>query len=347
VEQPGSGDPLRNWTTGGLCLWWKVYARGKRYITLNLQAAEGQDILKRLLPHFDVLVESFIPGTLERYGLGWDVLHAIHPRLIMLRISGWGRTGPAADRPGFGTLVEAATGFAAMNGEPGQPPVLPGFPLADMTSGLYAVNAVMFALYHRDVHGGEGQAIDVSLFESLFSLLGPVPAEYAAFGKVRSRQGNRSTNSGPRGCYRTADGHWRFLVGYGLGELLADPRFATNEARVKHAEQLDGAIRDAIGSRTLDVNLAIIAQHKLTAHPVQTIAEIESDIHWQTRELTLDVGSPGQGVRMHNVIPRLSQTPGEIRWPGGELGEHNEEIYCGELQMSPGSLAALRSRSVI
>ncbi len=359
VEQPGTGDPLRNWTAGGLSLWWSVYARGKRFITLNIDSPEGKDILMRLLPGFDVLIESFIPGTMERYGLGWDVLHAKNPRMVMLRISGWGRGGPGADRPGFGTLVEAGSGFAAMNGEADRPPVLPSFPLADMTSGLYAANAVMFALYHRDVHGGEGQSVDVSLFESLFSLLGPVPAEYAALGKVRIRQGNRSTNAGPRGCYRTTDGQWiavsgstpkmaeRFLEGYELGEMLEDPRFATNEARVRHSEELDTAIRNAIGKRSLSANMEIIEKNKLTAHPVQTIADIEKDAHWQAQHLTVEVGQNGRAVRMHNVIPRLSDTPGEIRWPGGNLGEHNEEIYCGELRMARGDLDALQSRGII
>jgi len=359
VEQPGTGDPLRKWTTGGVPFWWNVYGRGKRYITLNIQAPEGKEILKSMLPRFDVLVESFIPGTMERYGLGWEVLHQLHPRLIMLRISGWGRGGPGAGRPGFGTLVEAGTGFAAMNGDADRPPVLPSFPLADMTSGLYSANAVMLALYHRDVHGGEGQAIDVSLFESLFSLLGPLPAEYAALGKVRTRQGNQSTNAGPRGCYRTTDGHWiavsgstqkmaeKFLEGYGLRDLLDDPRFGTNEARVKHAVELDAAIRDAIGSRTLAKNMEIIEENKLTAHPVQTIADIEADVHWQARQLTVEVGQNGRAVRMHNVIPRLSATPGEIRWPGGDLGQHNEEIYCRELEMSPAEFNTLQSRGVI
>jgi crotonobetainyl-CoA:carnitine CoA-transferase CaiB-like acyl-CoA transferase len=359
VEQPGIGDPLRSWTMGGQPFWWKVYGRGKRYVTLNIQSDEGRALLLRLLPHFDVLMESFVPGALERYGLGWDVLHGNNRRLVMLRISGWGADGAGADRPGFGTLVEAATGFAAMNGDADRPPLLPSFPLADMTSGLYAANAIMFALYHRDVHGGEGQQIDVSLFESLFSLLGPIPAEHAALGTIRTRQGNRSRNSSPRGCYRTADGHWlavsastpkmaeRFMKGYGLESMLADERFATNEARVQHAEQLDAAIRDAIGTRTFAGNMEIIKRNKLTAHPVQTIADIERDEHWRARRLTVDAGQNGHAVRMHNVVPRLSETPGEIKWPGGDLGEHNEEIYCGELHLTSGDLDSLRSRGVI
>jgi formyl-CoA transferase len=336
-----------------------VYGRCKRYVTLNIRSDEGRGILLRLLPHFDVLMESFVPGAMERYSLGWDVLHANNPRLVMLRISGWGSEGPGADRPGFGTLIEAGTGFAAMNGDADGPPLLPSFPLADMTSGLYAANAIMFALYHRDVHGGEGQCIDVSLFESLFSLLGPLPAEYAALGTIRTRQGNRSANAGPRGCYRTADGHWiavsastpkmaeRFLQGYGLAHMLADERFATNEARVLHAGQLDAAIRDAIGERTLAANIEVIERHKLTANAVQTIADIERDAHWQARRLTVEAGEKGRSVRMHNVVPRLSETPGEIRWPGGDPGQHNKEIYCGELNMTSGDLDSLQSRGVI
>jgi crotonobetainyl-CoA:carnitine CoA-transferase CaiB-like acyl-CoA transferase len=359
VEYPGTGDPLRHWTTGGQPLWWKVYARGKRYITLNFQTPQGKDILMRMLPRYDVLIESFIPGTMERHGLGWDVLHCVNPRLIMLRISGWGQSGPAATRPGFGTLVEAATGFAAMNGAADGPPILPSFPLADMTSGLYAANAVMLALYQRDAHNGEGQSIDVSLFESLFSMLGPLAAEYATLGKVRTRQGNRSSNTGPRGCYRTADGHWiavsastpkmaeRFLESYGLGELLRDPRFATNEQRVRHAEELDSEISAAIGARTLAANSEIIESNKLTAQRIQTIADIEADPHWKNLGLTRDVGQGAHAVRMHNVIPHLSATPGDIRWPGGELGQHNEEIFCGELQMSRSDLDRLRASGVI
>jgi crotonobetainyl-CoA:carnitine CoA-transferase CaiB-like acyl-CoA transferase len=359
IEQPGTGDPLRHWTIDGQPLWWKVYGRGKRYITLNFQTPEGKDILLRMLPNYDVLIESFIPGTMERHGLGWDVLHRVNPKLIMLRISGWGQSGPAATRPGFGTLVEAATGFAAMNGAADGPPILPSFPLADMTSGLYAANAVMLALYQRDAHNGEGQIIDVSLFESLFSLLGPLAAEYATLGKVRTRQGNRSSNTGPRGCYRTADGNWiavsastpkmaeRFLECYGLGELLRDPRFATNEERVRHAEELDCEISAAIGARSLAANLEIIETNKLTAQRIQTISDIEADTHWKKLGLTLEVGQGDHAVRMHNVIPRLSATPGEIRWPGGELGQHNEEIYCGEFQMSRGDLDRLRTRGVV
>jgi crotonobetainyl-CoA:carnitine CoA-transferase CaiB-like acyl-CoA transferase len=358
VEQPGTGDPLRQWTAEGQPFWWKVYARNKRFITLNLKSDEGRGLLLRVLPHFDVVMESFVPGTLERLRLSPEVLHAHHPGAVILRISGWGQTGPGAARPGFGTLIEAASGFAAMNGEPDGAPIVPGFPLADATSGLYAVNAVMFALYHRDVHGGSGQVIDVSLFESLFSLLGPLSAEYAALGKTRSRNGSRSRNAGPRGCYRTKDGGWiavsastpkmaeRFLSAYGLDAMLADPRFATNEARVTHGIELDAAIADAIAARTLVENVAIIDGHRLTAGPVYTVADIEQDPHWRARQLTLDIPDNGRPVRMHNVVPRLSATPGDIQWAGGALGQDNQRVYH-ELGVSCDEQKRLASAGVI
>ena len=358
VEQPGSGDPLRQWTAGGQSLWWKVYARNKRFITLNLKAPEGRDLLLRMLPAYDVLMESFVPGTLERLGLDWDTLRARHPRLILLRISGWGQTGPDSRRPGFGTLVEAASGFADMNGEPGGAPIVPGFPLADSVSALYAANAIMFALRHRDAHGGAGQVIDLSLFESLFSLLGPLSAEYAAAGTLRTRDGSRSRNAGPRGCYRTSDGGWiavsgstpkmaeRFLRSYGLEHLLADPRFATNGARVRHSRELDLEIERAIGARSLAENVAIIEANELTAVPVQTVAEIDAHPHWRARGLTVEVPNGAGGVRMHGVVPRLSETPGEIRWPGGELGQDNPDVYRA-LGLSGDDQQRLRESGVI
>jgi crotonobetainyl-CoA:carnitine CoA-transferase CaiB-like acyl-CoA transferase len=358
VEQPGTGDPLRQWTAAGQSLWWKVYARNKRFVTLDLKSDDGRALLLRVLPRFDVLIESFVPGMLERMGLAPETLQARHPGLVILRISGWGQTGPGAARPGFGTLVEAASGFAAMNGEPDGAPIVPSFPLADATAALYAVNAIMFALYHRDVHHGAGQLIDLSLFESLFSLLGPLAAEYEALGKTRSRLGSRSRNAGPRGCYRTNDGGWiavsgstpkmaeRFLSAYELGHVLADPRFATNEARVVHGLELDAVICEAVGRRTLAENLAIIEAHRLTAAPVNTVADIERDPHWRARQLTLDVPDNGRPVRMHNVVPRLSSTPGEIRWAGGALGQDNQRVYT-ELGVSCDELKRLASAGVI
>ena len=359
AEQPGSGDPLRQWTADGQPFWWKVYARNKRYITLNIKSDAGRDLLAQLIPKFDIVLESFVPGTLERLGLGWEVLQAWNPRLVLVRISGWGQTGPASDRPGFGTLVEAASGFAAMNGEPDGAPIVPAFPLADMTSALYAVNAAMFALYHRDVHGAGGQVIDVSLFESLFSLLGPLPAEYHALGRVRERMGSRSKNAGPRGCYRTKDGRYvavsgstpkmaeRFLVAYQLDHLLQDERFSSNEARVRNSLALDAHIASAIASRTLEENLRVVNDNALTAIAVQTVADIEQDEHWRSRGLLVDVPNGTSTVRMHTVVPRMSETPGEIRSAGGALGADNDAIYGEDLGLSCERQEALRRDGII
>jgi crotonobetainyl-CoA:carnitine CoA-transferase CaiB-like acyl-CoA transferase len=359
VEQPGSGDPLRRWTTDGQDFWWRVYARNKRFVTLDLKSGEGRALLLRLVPRVDVVIESFVPGTLERLGLGWDVLEPLHPALILARISGWGQTGPDRDRPGFGTLIEAASGFAAMNGEPDGAPIVPAFPLADMSAALYAAHGITMALYHRDARGGPGQVIDVSLFESLFSLLGPLPAEHAATGRVRTRDGSRSGNSSPRGCYRTADDHWIAISGstprmaerlcraYGLEALLADARFATNEARVRHAPEVDRVVADAIAARTLAENLAIIHAHALTAVPVQTVADIERDPHWIARGLLIDAPFGDNQVRMHAVVPRLSATPGRIDHAGGALGQDNDVFFGEELGLSADALAELRARGTI
>ena len=360
VERPIEGDPLRTWTTEGVPFWWKVYARNKRLITLDLQSSEGQKIFKDLLPRFDILIESFVPGTLEKWGLGWDILESICPGLILARISSWGQTGPMSRSPGFGTLVEAATGLAAMSGEASGPPLLPSFPVADMVTGLSTTMAIMFALYHRDVKKGKGQVIDISLFESLFSLLGPLPAEYAAFRKVRLRQGSRSRNSGPRGIFQTSDGSWiainastpkmtqRLLDGYGLGTLLLDPRFADNESRVRNAEEFDPILSNVIGKKTLSENLRIIKENQLTAVQVQTIAEIQDDPQWQYRQLLADIPDGKiDKIRMHTTLPMFSLTPGEIKWAGGEMGQDNDAIFTDELGLSKHELDQLHIRGVI
>ena len=306
-----------------------------------------------------MLIESFVPGKLEGWGLGPDILLDWHPGLVIVRISGWGQDGPYRDRPGFGTLVEAASGLAAMTGEPDGPPLLPPFPMADMYAALYGASATMMALYYRDVRGGKGQVIDVALFEAIFSVLGPLAAEYAELGLIRTRRGNRSHNAAPRGVYRTADGGYlavsastpdtaeRFLRAYGLGHLLEDPRFATNEARVQHARELDRLIAAEIAGRTLEEHRQIIEQYRLTAVPVQTIADIACDPHWQARGLFVDVADARGPVRMHRVIPLLSDTPGEIHRPGPELGADNDVFYREELGLTEQELEELRRAGVV
>ncbi|GAB4424547.1 MAG: CoA transferase [Anaerolineae bacterium] len=359
VEQPGVGDPLRQWKAGGQSFWWRVYGRNKRSITLNLKAEEGQQLFRQLVARFDVLLESLVPGTLEAWGLGDETLRQWQPKLIVVHISGWGQTGPKRAWPGFGTLAEASSGLAAMTGEPDGPPVLPPYPLADTYAALYACNGLMFALYHQKVHDGPGQSIDVSLFESVFSVLGPLAAEYQALGKVPARAGNRTHMSAPRGAFQTRDGHWlavsgatplmaqRFLTAYGLGHLLADERFATNEARVQHGVELNEIIAEVIATRTLAENQQIIDAHKLTAVLIQNIADIERDPHWQDRGLTLDLTDDQGTVRMHQVVPHLSATPGQIRWSGPDLGADNQAIYGEELGLSALELARLSEGGII
>jgi crotonobetainyl-CoA:carnitine CoA-transferase CaiB-like acyl-CoA transferase len=341
VENPRGGDPLRTWLRERGELWWKVYARGKRSVTLNLTAPRGQALLRRLVRDADVLVENYVPGTFEGWGLGWDVLSAENPRLVFARVSGWGQDGPYRERPGFGTMIEAMSGFAHTTGEADGPPTLPSFPMADMVAALAGCTAVLAALRHRDQVSGRGQVVDISLYEPLLSVLGPDAAGYALDGTVRERHGNTSDNASPRGTYRTRDGKWialsastpastRTLFGaLDLAHLLEDPRFATNDARVQHNDLVDGALAEAIGTRTLDEMRALFESRDLTACAVYDIADITKDPHVIARGILVDVPDPTLGaVRMTAPTPRLCSTPAEVRWAGPPLGAHNREVYA-------------------
>jgi crotonobetainyl-CoA:carnitine CoA-transferase CaiB-like acyl-CoA transferase len=359
VENPRGGDPLRTWLRERGELWWKVYARGKRSVTLNLGHPHGQTLLRRLVRDADVLIENFLPGTFERWGLGWDVLSADNPRLVFARVSGWGQDGPYRDRPGFGTMVEAMSGFAHTTGEPEGPPTLPSFPMADMVAALAASTAVLAALRHRDQVSGRGQVVDVSLYEPLLSVLGPDAAGYALDGTVRQRRGNTSDNASPRGTYRTVDDRWIALSAstpasaaavfnaLGLGELLEDPRFATNDARVEFNELVDATLAQAIGQRTLGEMRTLFESSELTACPVYDIADITKDPHVVARGILIDVPDPALGaVRMTAPTPRLEATPAEVRWTGPELGAHNREVW-GALGVSDGELESLKRDGII
>jgi crotonobetainyl-CoA:carnitine CoA-transferase CaiB-like acyl-CoA transferase len=359
VENPRGGDPLRTWLRERGELWWKVYARGKRSITLNLAVPRGQALLRRLVREADVLIENFVPGTFERWGLGWDTLAAENPRLVFARVSGWGQDGPYRDRPGFGTMVEAMSGFAHTTGPADGPPTLPAFPLADMVAALAGVGAVLAALRHRDQISGRGQVVDISLYEPLLSVLGPDAAGYAADGTVRARDGNRSDNASPRGTYRTRDGRWVALSastpasatalfeGLGLGALLDDPRFATNDTRVAHNDLVDAALSAAIGARTLAEMTKLFETRDLTAAPVYDIADIVGDPHVKARGVLVDVPDAALGVvRMTAPTPRLTATPATIRWAGPALGEHNREVY-GALGLDEADLEVLRHDGVV
>jgi crotonobetainyl-CoA:carnitine CoA-transferase CaiB-like acyl-CoA transferase len=359
IENPRGGDPLRTWLRERGELWWKVYARGKRSVTLNLTQPRGQQLLKRLVRDADVLIENFVPGTFERWGLGWDVLSAENPRLVFARVSGWGQDGPYRDRPGFGTMVEAMSGFAHTTGEADGPPTLPSFPMADMIAALAGSSAVLAALRHRDQVSGRGQVVDISLYEPLLSVLGPDAAGYALDKTVRQRRGNTSDNASPRGTYRTIDDKWIALsastpasatavfTALGLGELLSDPRFATNDARVEYSELVDATLAQAIGQRTLDEMRQLFESCDLTACPVYDIADITRDPHVVARGILIDVPDPTLStVRMTAPTPRLSDTPAAVRWTGPELGAHNREVYSA-LGVSEAELESLERDGIV
>ena len=358
IESP-EGDALRDWLVAKMATNWKVYARNKKSVCLNLRKSEGRELLLRLVETANVLLENFRPGTLEKMGLGPDVLLARNPKLVIVRISGWGQTGPYRHKPGFGTLAEGMSGFASMNGFADREPVLPPMQLADCTAGLYGAYATLIALRHVEVSGGHGQVIDLPLLEPLFSCMGPQAASYKASGKVRERTGSRSTTAAPRNAYKTKDDRWvclsastqpmteRVFRAIGRPDLIDDPRYRTNADRVKRAAELDAIIGEFMGKMTLAENLAFFDQHEVTVGPVYDISQILDDPHVQAREMVVEYPDDEMGsVPMHCVVPRLSKTPGAIRTPAPGLGEHNSEILSG-LGLSRNELAQLAAQDVI
>ena len=364
VEHPTMGDSLRSLgaTKDGIPLWWKITNRNKKCITLNLGAPEGQELLKQLIADADVLTENFRPGTLEKWGLGWETLHAINPRLIVVRVSGFGQTGPYKDKPGFGTLAEAMSGFAHITGQPDGPPTLPGYGLADSMAGQFGTWAVMFALYERDHKSGKGQMLDLSVLEPLFTTTGDQALAYDQLGVIQHRTGNRVPSIGaPRNTYQTKDGHWlalsanapalakRVFVAIGRPELNDDPRFADNRARVEHIDEVDAVVGGWIGAHTAEEALQRFDEFECACAPVYDITGILSDPHFQARETVTTVADPELGpVKMQNVVPKFSRTPGAIRWSAPtHMGHHNEEIYGQQLGLSPQKLAELKEKGVI
>lgn len=364
VEHPKLGDSLRSLgaTKDGVPLWWKVTNRNKKCVTLDLSKSEGQALLKRLVADADVLTENFRPGTLEKWGLGWDVLHAVNPRLVMVRVSGFGQTGPYKDRPGFGTLAEAMSGFAHITGQPDGPPTLPGYGLADSMAGQFGTWAVMIALYERDHKSGEGQMLDLSVMEPIFTTTGDQALAYDQLGVIQQRTGNRVPSIGaPRNVYRAKDGVWlalsanapalakRVFEAVGRPELNDDPRFADNRARIAHIDEVDAIVGGWIGERPAADVLATFDAHECACVPVYDIAGIFADPHVQARETITTVADPELGpVRMQNVVPKFSRTPGKVRWPGPtDMGQHNREIYCGRLGLSEARLAELEAQGIV
>ncbi|MBM3217597.1 MAG: CoA transferase [Candidatus Rokubacteria bacterium] len=359
VEAPGRGDTLRDWREKGLSVHWKVYARNKKSITLDLKAPEAPAIILDLVAHFDVMIESFRYRYLEKLGVGPDRLHERNPKLVLVRVSGFGQTGPYAKRPGFGTLVEAMSGFASRNGFEDREPVLPPLAMADMIAGLYGALATVVAVRDIEKNGGGGQVVDLSLLDSIFSILGPEAAIHRLSGKIRARVGSASESTSPRNVYATKDGGWvaisastqsmteRLFAAIGRGDLNSDPRFKTNAERIKRRAEVDAIVGDFIAKRTLAENVTFFEDQGVTAGPVYDIAQFLEDPHVQERGIVVDAPDEEMGeVPMHAPVPKLSRTPGVLRTPAPTVGQHNDEIY-GRIGYSGERRADLRRRGVI
>jgi crotonobetainyl-CoA:carnitine CoA-transferase CaiB-like acyl-CoA transferase len=340
VERPGSGDPTRTmgWARNGVSMWWKNLGRNKRSVALDLKDPADLESFRDLAARAEVVIENFRPGTLERLGLGPDLLLARNPALVVLRISGFGQDGPYRGRAGFGTLAEAMSGFTYINGYADAPPVLPPVALADEVTGLFGAMAILVALRHRD-HTGEGQVIDLSLVESLFSLIGPLPSVFDQLGETQERMGSRIGYSAPRGTYPTSDGEWLAISGTAPSvavrvfkairreDLLDDPRFATPAARVENVEDLDKVISEWTSQHTMAECLEAMLGADAAASPVYDMARIFEDQHVIARQMLAEVDDPDLGpLRMQNVAPRLSRSPGTVRFAGRALGADTAEV---------------------
>jgi formyl-CoA transferase len=359
VEHP-KGDPVRyhGASKDGVGLWGKVVGRNKRGITLYLGSPEGQDVFRRLVATADVVVENFRPGTLERWGLGYEELSRINPGLVLVRVTGFGQFGPYAGRPGFGTLAEAMSGFAAITGEPDGPPTLPPFGLADGISALAAAFATMTALRARGTTG-RGQVVDLAIIEPILTLLGPQPTVYDAIGEIQPRTGNRSANNAPRNTYRTRDGRWvavstsaqsiaeRVMHLVGRPEFVDEPWFASGAERAKHADELDEAVGSWIGERDRDEVVRAFEEAQAAVAPIYDVRDVLADPQFAALGSLVRVPDPELGsVLMQNVLFRLSETPGEIRSAGPSVGQHTEEVL-GELGIGPDEIAELRQKGAV
>ncbi|MGW4420655.1 CaiB/BaiF CoA transferase family protein [Streptosporangium sp. NPDC004631] len=363
IEHPTAGDGMRGHgrSKDGHPLWWKEISRNKRTVGLSLSAPEGAEIFLRLVEGADVLIENFRPGTLERWGLGPDRLHEVNPALVVVRITGFGQRGPYAARAGFGTLAEAMSGFAHLTGEADAPPTLPAFGLADSICGIAASSAAMMALWERERHPDRrGQIVDMSLLEPIMTAVGPSPTVYQQLGIVEERHGNRSTNNAPRNTYRTSDGHWvavstsaqtiaeRVMRLVGHPEVIGEPWFASGAGRAAHAGPLDGMVGEWIAGRTREEVVAEFTAAGAAVAPVYSSRDLVEDRHVRETEMLTVADDADLGpLLMHNVMWRMSRTPGRIRFTGRALGADTEQVLVGELGCDPQELTDLRAREIV
>lgn len=362
LEHPKTGDQSRRFgaVVKDVGVYWKSLSRNKKGVTLNLSKPEGKEIFLKLIKPFDVFIENFRPGTLEKWGLPWEVLHAANPRLIMLRCSGFGQTGPYAQRGGFGTVAESMSGFASMNGYPDSPPTLPPVALADGLTSVFAALAIMIAVYERDVlKSGEGQVIDISLYEPLMRMMEQPITEYSVLGTVPGRVGNRIQSAAPRTVYQAGDGGWvglsassqpiaeNVFKAIGRPDLITDERFKDNPSRVKNVDELDAIIGGWVKQHTIQEVMDILLAAGAVVGPIYDIAQLFKDPHFAHRQSIVEMPDKDLGkVAMPNVVAKFSRTPGQIRWLGPDKGEHNREIYAG-LGLSEDDLKRLKDNEVI
>ena len=360
IEPPGAGDPLRNWRMiqNGTSVWWQVQSRNKRCIALDLRSAEGQEVARRLIAEADVLVENFRPGTLEKWGLGWDALSALNPGLVMLRISGYGQTGPYRDLPGFGVIGEAMGGLRHLTGEPGRVPVRVGVSIGDSLAALHGVIGVMLALYHRKVNGGAGQVIDVALHEAVFNVMESLIPEYSVFGAVREAAGGALPGIAPTNAYPCSDGYVlvagngdsifkRLMQTIERSDLANAPDLASNDGRVARVAELDAAIAAWTRTRKVDAVLAALAAAAVPAGRVYTAKDIHQDPHYRARDMILRQQTrDGYALDVPGIVPKLSATPGTLRTSAPHIGDDTDEVMR-QAGYSADEIAALRKKGAI
>ncbi|MDU4057230.1 MAG: CaiB/BaiF CoA-transferase family protein [Pseudomonas oryzihabitans] len=361
IEALDKGDPLRKWRKlhEGTSLWWYLQSRNKKSLALNLRSAEGVALVKQLVEGADVLIENLRPGALEKLGLGWDVLHALNPKLTLVRISGYGQTGPYRDRPGFGAIGEAMGGIRYTTGTPGVPPARVGVSLGDSLASMHAVIGALMSVLRVKTGQGDGQVVDVSLVESVFNVMESLVPEYSMLGHVRERTGGALPGIAPSNTYPTGDGGFvviagnsdpiyvRLMQAIGRPDLAERPDLAQNDGRARHCELIDEAIAAWTGSRGIDEVLEILEGAEVPAGRIYSAADIVADPHYQAREMLLDTTLPdGATLKMPGIVPKLSATPGQVNWQGPTLGQHTDSLLA-ELGLSEADIQRLRQGGVV
>ncbi|WP_288464291.1 CaiB/BaiF CoA-transferase family protein [uncultured Pseudomonas sp.] len=361
IEALDKGDPLRKWRKlhEGTSLWWYLQSRNKKSLALNLRSAEGVALVKQLVEGADVLIENLRPGALEKLGLGWDVLHALNPKLTLVRISGYGQTGPYRDRPGFGAIGEAMGGIRYTTGTPGVPPARVGVSLGDSLASMHAVIGALMSVLRVKTGQGDGQVVDVSLVESVFNVMESLVPEYSMLGHVRERTGGALPGIAPSNTYPTGDGGFvviagnsdpiyvRLMQAIGRPDLAERPDLAQNDGRARHCELIDEAIAAWTGSRGIDEVLEILEGAEVPAGRIYSAADIVADPHYQAREMLLDTTLPdGATLKMPGIVPKLSATPGQVNWQGPTLGQHTDGLLA-ELGLSEADIQRLRQGRVV